>query len=350
MDQVITPKNTKNQILDAYEALLKKQQEKKTEEPKKVQEQQQKIELTQKARSLSDGGIVKGIAELKVSVSSSLDKLGEQFVNEYKKFDELQKAIAIEKQNLEDLYQLSANTDSLAVMLLAQKEQKEKFEQEMAVRKTELDAHIKTETESYETLMADKRAIWKKEQDEQALLTKETTDLQKKTRTREEEEYIYNLKIERKKEENAYADKKQKLETELTEKKIAFEKEFAERKTVIEEAEAELKTLRTENANFPAKLEKAVAEAIKTNTNALMLEHKFETELKAKEVEGQLMLKDQTITTLNTRIKELETTMKELSAKTVTAEASVKDIAIKAIESSSKPYYIEKSKEGNAKD
>lgn len=43
-----------------------------------------------------------------------------------------------------------------------------------------------------------------------------------------------------------------------------------------------------------------------------------------------------------------EISMKEMSAKTVTAESSVKDIALKAIENSSKPYYIEKSRDNKA--
>ena len=80
MEKKVTIKSTKNQIMDAYNDLLKKLQTNKTEEPKKVQEQQQKIELTDKAKTMSNEGIVKNLADLKVSVSSELDKLGEQFV------------------------------------------------------------------------------------------------------------------------------------------------------------------------------------------------------------------------------------------------------------------------------
>lgn len=41
---------------------------------------------------------------------------------------------------------------------------------------------------------------------------------------------------------------------------------------------------------------------------------------------------------------------KELSQKAVTAEASVKDIAIKAIESSAKPIYMNKPKDEKNKE
>ena len=343
MQQKVTIKSTKNQIMDAYNELLKKLQTQKTEEPKKVQQQQQKLELSKQAKELSNDGIVKGIADLKVSVSSELDTVAEKFTSEYKKFEDLQKAIEIEKQNLEDLYQLSANTDSLAVMLLAQKEQKENFEQEMAQLKLELADKIAGDKEKHETEMAEKRALWKKEQTDKQLAEKELAAKTKKEREREEEEFRYTLKINRKKEADLYEEKKQKLEKELKEKKATFEKEFDERKTAIEEAEAELVELRKKNLAFPKELEKAVVDAVKATTEKLETTHKFELQLREKEVEGELKLKDQTISALNAKIKEMESNVKELSQKTATAETSVKDIALKAIESSSsKPIVIER--------
>jgi len=346
MDKKITIKSTKNQIMEAYNELLKKLQAQKAEEPKKVQEQQQKTELTNKAKDLSNESIVKDITDLKVSVSAEFDKLAGQFVSEYKKFEELQKAINIEKQNLEDLYQLSANTDSLAVMLLAQKEKREQFEQEMAERQQELSEKIKTDKEKHEAEMAEKRSLWKKEQEDKQLAAKEKEAITTKERKREEEEYNYNLKISRKKEADLYEEKKLKLEKELTEKKAAFEKEFAERKAAIEEAEAELTELRKKNKAFPAELEKAVNDAIKNTTEKLVSAHQFEIKLREKEIEGELKLKDQTITALNAKIKEMETSIKEMSQKTAKAESSVKDIALKAIESSStKPFIVERNAE-----
>jgi len=63
-----------------------------------------------------------------------LDELQTHLVNEFKKLEEIRAAIAVEKQYLEDLYSLSANTDSLAAMLVVQKEKKEAFETSMKER------------------------------------------------------------------------------------------------------------------------------------------------------------------------------------------------------------------------
>lgn len=350
MEPEISTKNTKNEILAAYDELIKKVQEKKTDEPKKVQEQQKQETVVKNAANLSNEGIVKEISGLKVGLSSALDKLSENFVSEFRKFEELQQAIKIEKQQLDDLYQLSANTDSLAAMLLAQKEKKEQFEQEMAARKAEFEEKIRTEKERVEAEMAEKRTQWKKEQELYAAQNKDALDEKKKSQAREDEEYQYNLKITRKKEADQYEEKKQKLEKELADKKAAFEKEFAERETKIQVAEAELKDLRIKNAAFPAELEKAVTAATKAISERLETQFGFEKELKEKETEGELKLKDQIIGTLNAKIKDMETTIKELSQKAITAETSVKDIAIRAIESSSKPYFVEKNKEGQGKE
>jgi hypothetical protein len=343
-------KNTKNEILAAYEDLLKKVTDKKTDEPKKVQEAQKQEAVVKKAEGLSNETIIKGIAGLKVEITSALDKLGEKFVEEYKKFDELQQAIQTEKKNLEDLYQLSASTDSLSVMLLAQKEKKEQFEQEMAARKTEFDEKMKSEKERFDLEINEKKALWKKEQDTfQEKLKEENENITKK-RKREEEEYQYALQLTRKKEVDLYEEKKLKLEKELADKKMAFEKEVTERETNLKLAETELKELRTKNAAFPAELERSVQSAVKSATEKVETTFNFQKELSEKEVSGELKLKEQIIQTLNAKIKDLEASLKELAQKTVTAEVSVKDIAMKAIEHSSKPYYIEKQKESGGKE
>jgi uncharacterized protein YoxC len=72
---------------------------------------------------------------------------------------------------------------------------------------------------------------------------------------------------------------------------------------------------------------------VQTNLNT---QYEFEKQLTQKHTEGEFKLKDQTIQTLNARIKELEQTIKDLNQKVQNADTSVKDIAIKAIESSGK--------------
>lgn len=361
MKQEVSSKNTKNQILEAYEELLEKVKEQKSEEPKKLQEEVHKKELVGKVSQNSTEGIITNIGALKVGIAKELDKLSEQLTSEYRKLEDIQKAIALEQQNLEDLYQVTANADSLAAMLMAQKEKKAQFEAEMAerkaateeelkIKKESLDGKIATEKEAFENTMRLQKEQWKVEQQKWNDQQKEQKETTEKQRKREEEEYLYNLKLTRKKETDLYEEKKAKMEKELADKKIAFDKEMAERETDVLANENELKELRSKAANFPKELDAAVVSTEKLVSERLSREFKFEKELNAKQNEGELKLKDQTIGTLQSKIKDIEASLKELSNKTSIAEATSKDIAMKAIESARNVHVIEKVREKQEKD
>lgn len=333
MDKTISSSNTKAQILKAYDEVLKKLEEKSEDKPKEVQQKKDDIKIVTSAQKNTEGSIFKSISALKLSFNESLEKIQEDLVNEYNKLIEIQEAIKIEKKNLEDLYGISTNTDSLAAMLLAQKEGREKFDLEM-----------KSAKDNHEMEMDKTKSLWDKQKAEHEASIKEESVSIQKTRKREEEEYDYNLLQKRKKETDAYEVKKATQETELKEKKATFEREFAEREKAILEKEKEYKVLKQASDNFPKELEKAVQQAKSELEASLKSEFKYEKDLKAKESEGLISLKDLQITTLENKIKEMEVQIKVLGQKSETSEKSVKDIAIKAIESSHKVQFVEKEK------
>lgn len=241
---MVTEKNTKVEILKAYDALLKKVQEEKAGVPKQVQEEKVKKEIVEKVAGINNENITKSIANLKSSLINSLDELQASLSGEFKKLEELRAAITIEKQYLEDLYSLSANTDSLAAMLLAQKEKKESFEQMM-----------KEKEEAFNKEINEKKNQWEQEQAKHKTEEKEYADELVKRRKREEDEYQYTLKVTRQKEKDEYETKKASLEKELTDRRAAFEQEIAQREQTVKNAETELNELRKENAAFPALFE-----------------------------------------------------------------------------------------------
>ncbi len=322
MEKEVGSKNTKNEILKAYEELLEKVKEN-DKDPRVSQQAKINQEIVKKAGGLSYDGIVKEIANLKMILGSSLDQLEEKIISQYKELENLQQAITIEKKNLEELYEISANADSLAALIMAQKEQKENFNVEM--RET--------------------REKWVKEQQHVLEQNKEQKEKLDKEQKREEEEYNYNLKIKRKKEMDEYEQKKSALEMEIKEKRAVFEKEITERESKVAESEKELEELRKHAQQFPGEKETAVEEAKKELIEKLTREFEFEKQLNYKQVEGEIKLKDQTIETLKTKIREQDSYIKDLSGKTSNAEITVKDIALKALESSSKIRNIQQEYE-----
>ena len=321
----VSEKSTKAEILKAYDTLLKNVQTAKADVPKQIQEEKQRKETLEKVAEMSGEKIVKSIATLKTDLNHSFDEILQSLTGEYKKLEEIRAAIALEKKSLEEMYSLSATTDSLAAMLLVQKEKKENFEKEIK----EKEANFANET-------AAKKEQWEMEKARQKTEEKEYTDELAKRRKREEEEYAYNLKIKRQKEQDEYDSKKIQLEKGLVDKKAQFEQEVSSRELNLKNAEAELAELRKNNAEFPAKLEKALKEKETEVSQQLKTKYGFDIQLMEKQNEADIRLKDQIIASLQEKIKEQQAQQKEYTDKANRAEANVKDIAVKAIENASK--------------
>jgi len=344
MDKKISTSNTKAQIMDAYNEVLKKLEEKSQDNPKEVQQRKEAINTVESAQKNSEEGIVKDINKIKTSFIESLGMVEGNLKEEHNKLADIQAAINIEKKHLEDLYGISTNADSFAAILLAQNERREKFEEEIKATKGAFENEIKEAKEAFDNKMSEAKVNWVKEKSEKETLLKEEREQTHKARKREEEEYNYSLQQKRNKETDIYELKKLQLESTLKEKRLAFEKEFAEREKELLENEKEFAMLKKEAEQFPKQLETAVKGAVVELKNQLSTEFKYEKDLLSKETEGIINLKDLQISTLGNKIKEMDAQLKTTNQKAEVSEKSAKEIAIKAIESSKKVQVIERDK------
>jgi Rad3-related DNA helicase len=139
MDTAPSMTNTKKEILEAYNKLLKKRESENQMHPKDIKVEKQKEEAKKISSELSPETIVKGFADLKLNISESMDKLEDALLKEFQKFEKLQEAIRNESSYLDELYEIKANADSLAVLLTINKEKKETFETEMEQKKSIFD-------------------------------------------------------------------------------------------------------------------------------------------------------------------------------------------------------------------
>lgn len=324
MGPEISARSTKNEIMEAYNALLKKVKEQKPVDRQAEKEKVEKREIVDTAAQNSVEKIVKSIAELKLSITKSLDETEQELINEFKKLSNVRQAIEIEKKNLEEVHEIRINADSLAALLLAQKEKKLAFEAEMEQKRSDFEAE-----------MSQRRLSWKKEQEEQERARKEREEETKKARLREEEEYRYDLQLQRKKDQDAYAAKKTAMEQELEEKKLTLEREWAERETVLAAREREAADLKARVESFPKELEKAVKDTEKALSESLQLRYRHEAEMLAKETEGERKLSQQIIASLQAKIKEQEEQLRQSTQKANEAGLQVQSIAMKAIEGAS---------------
>lgn len=325
MEKKVSISQTKKEIMDAYNELLQKMKGK-TEEPKEVQKREMAEKTVKEVSGLSVDSINKNIAGLKINTTGALDKLEEQMVVIFKEFEKLHESVKIERENLEELYQISANAHSLSALIAAQKEKQEAFDKETEEKKLQ----------------------WKAEEEKRQSVIAEAKVISDKQRKRDEEEYQYNLKIKRKKEQDEYEEKKNKLEKELLEKKALFEKEMAEREAKLKEAETELLELRKKDEEFPVILEKEVKKVQQETEKILKQQYDFEKQLSDNKIIGEQKLKDQTIKTLEAKIKDIEALLRQLTIKSDASEENVKQMALKALETTGKERVVtvEKKKEG----
>lgn len=152
---------------------------------------------------------------------------------------------------------------------------------------------------------------------------------------KEQAEYIYNLSLARKKEQDEYDQRKAALERELQEKLAAQEKTLADREAALLARENELNELRAKAENFQAALDKAVREAEERTATAVQERAEMAARLAAKEVEGEKKVLDLKIATLQELVDKQALQIESLTRQLAEANGQVQAIAVKAIEGAS---------------
>jgi hypothetical protein len=318
--------STKQEMLEAYNAVLKQleaQREAELKPEKKLEEKKAK-EVIQVAESLSSEGVARGISTLKIEAGKMLAQISDRLEEEISKFKAVQSAIAIKEKELQELYEIEKSAMTLAALIESQSQRRQTFELEMAEKKEALSQEIET--------LRVQRDQEKKEYEE---AIKERDTAEKKRRDREKEEYEYGFKREQKLAKDKFEDEKAKLERETQAKKEQMEKELQERAKAIVEQENELNELRKKVSVFSKEMETAISKAIKETAEKLSLEAKNREELQRKEFLGEKNVFTTRIESLEKIVKEQSEQITRLTQQLEKAYQQVQDIAVKTIEGSS---------------
>jgi len=323
----ITMKNTKKEMLEAYNEVLQQLKEKRAAGLKPAEEiEERKIkEAVEVTDSLSTEGIVQEVSTLRLEIGGLLGQLSDRLEEEVSKYRQARQAVEAKQKELQEIYEIEKSALSLAALIEAQHQKRQQTEAELAARKEEL-------TQEIETL----RMEWGKEKQVHLAEIKERDADERKRREREKEEYVYVFQREQQLAREQFEDEKARLEREITYRREQMEKELADREKAVGEKETELSELRKQASAFPKELESAVNKAVKEAIQRVELEAKNREELLKKEFDGERNV-------LNTRIESLEKTVTEqneqiakLSQQVEKSYSQVQDIAIKAIEGTSR--------------
>lgn len=322
----LTPNSTKQEMLQAYNALLKELESRQEGElrPEKRIEEKKNREAVQVAESLTGGGVGKEIAALKLEIGRTLTGISDQLEGEVVRFIAIGDAIAAKEKELAELYEIEKSAMSLAALIEAQNQKRQEFAAEMEEKKEALRQEIETT-----------RASWEKEQEEHDAAVKERDAAEKKRQTREKEEFDYAFKREQQAATDRFVYEKAKLEKELKDKREQMEQELSMREAVVAAKEAELDDLRKQAAQHPKELEASVARAVKEISERLSLEAKSREELLKKEAEGERNVSKARTESLEKTTKEQSERISVLTKQLDAAYQKVQDIAVKTVEGAS---------------
>jgi len=322
----LSDKNTKQEMLEAYQTLARQLEEKHAAElaPERRLEEKRAEEAVKVATAVVAEGIDREIGDLKSQIGKMLAEISDQLAGESARFRNIQKAVASKEQELKELYGIEKSAVSLAALIEAQNQKRADFEADIARQREELQREIDF-----------LRAEWDEEKKSHEAEVKERDAAEKKAQDRAREDFNYGFKREQQAVKDKLNDEKTALEKELKLKRETSEKEFAEREKALAEKERELAELRAKAAAFPKELESAVGQAVKEATDRLRLEAKSREDLAHKQFEGDRNVLAARNESLERANKDLLASGAKLAQQLEAAYQKVQDIAEKTVEGAS---------------
>lgn len=298
----LTIKSTKADLLKAYEEMKEKFEKAQTEQLPLLQQtaiKTQEEKILKKTEALIPEKLENDITSLRKQVQLSLEGLKEQLITEGQNLNDLRKAIEIESKHLEEVYNIKLAADSLQTLI--------------------------ADYETKQTELSKKKVI------EESSLREEISG-QRKEWEREQEEYKYNLKIERKKEQDQYELNQDKKQAEWQANIDKKEREIAEKEEAVNNSASEIENMRKEIELFPKKLDTAVKEARQETEKTLQKDFSIEKQIAEQQRSSEKMMLEAKNNTLQELIK--SQTSEIISLKKSLSEASqhAQDLAAAVIE------------------
>jgi hypothetical protein len=154
---VVATKDSKELISKAFQQILtdRKRIDSRIATKEEEAEKEKNKQILEVASTYTIDGIVKGLADLQLEFGNIVNGLSEKLAKEASKLDELNRAISVETQHLQDLQQVRVVADALHLLTQEHQEKLKTLEQNAA-----------NQREALEKDMAEKRKYWEKEQED----------------------------------------------------------------------------------------------------------------------------------------------------------------------------------------
>ncbi len=323
----VAVKDSKQQLMQAFEQILAEQQKLNSKIATKQEEAEKEKdkEVLATASAYTVDGIVKGLADLQLEFGTIVNELAEKLAAENSKLDELNRAIEVETQYLQELQKVRIVADTLDVLTQEHQENLRKIEENINQKKEAL------EKEKQQVLKE-----WEKEQVKFTEAEEDYNELLAKSREKETEEYQYKLEDSRKINEDSYEETKRQLERELQQATREKEKDWLERETINQQRQSLLEEYQQKVVSFPTELDAAVKKSREDAIKEASQKAKVEADLFEKEWEGSKQNYDLKIQSLEQTIERQKEQIDSIAKQLQETLKQAQDLAMKAFESSAK--------------
>lgn len=259
-------------------------------------------EVLQSVSGLNMDGVSVTIASTQVEVQKSLAALSAKLVEQIQVLGNVEEAIKLKREELQQLYNIEAGAVSL----------------------DDLDAKIEAQRESWKEEQARKQREFAEQQSER-----------NKQWARVEEEYQYRMAQEHKKGEDDFGYRMAQQEKANRDKQELLEKNWGQREEELKKREKELEDLRTQVAAIPEQVRKAENAAVAVATNSVKKEYETKIVLATKDADTAEKLAAQEVNSLRAALEKAHGQLAELKTQLDQAHHDVKEISAKALESAS---------------
>lgn len=333
----INSKSTKTEILAAYKELEKQKKNlehelknssktvaliKQTDSPSAVN----KVVPTINQNSIKDiSNTIQSLSQIQGDFGGAISNLSEQLIIEATQLENVRKAIAFEKLELQELYQLSEVKESTFDSLIEQYQiSAKKFSEELSQQQ-------ENDLQEIETL----NQAWTKEQETQHRLIKTRNEEYRKTQQRDKEEYEYNLDLARDLDEEDYNQQQKLRQEELESSRQILEVQWQEKEAEIAKLEQEYTIAKDKVAAFAEQLKAKIRQAKEEGRGIGTYQTKIKADLRAREIAGETKNYELRIESLEQTIRHQASRINQLSQQLDSSLQQVQDLAVKAIEGSS---------------
>jgi hypothetical protein len=266
---------------------------------------------------------IERLNDLGTGFIAAVGELSEKLNLEATRLADIRERVGEENQRLKTLHDLDADDDTLATLVETYQTSSKTFTEEIKERSLECELQIETLEKTWEKACQERRETWQERRESDRLGSE-----------REATTYKYDLELARKLSSETYQQESSELERSLVTVKAEREKVWAETEKDLAEREKIFNEAKTKVEGFKEEKETAIKKAREEGKGIAHSQVKIKADLFAKEIEGQKRFYNARLTSLQTTIDNQDRRLATLVEQLESALQQVQDLAVKAIEGS----------------